>query len=104
MVEVTCKLIETVQQKGSHIEGEVIYFDIDNQKEITHKPLGSDYFFEHSIFVANGDLRALDEETRKKLGQLPVPFPNDMEMISGAVDIFKKVFSDLLYDNKYIIK
>lgn len=104
MVEVSCKLIETVQQKGAHLDGEVLYFDIDKQKEITIKPLGSDYFFEHSIFIANGDLRALDEETRKKLGQLPVPFPNDIEMISGAIEIFKKVFSDLLYENKYIIK
>ncbi|MGQ9847741.1 MAG: hypothetical protein ACUVQP_09635 [Bacteroidales bacterium] len=104
IVEVSCKLIETVQQKGAHIEGEVVYFDIDNKNEITHKPLGSDYFFEHSTFIANGDLRALDEETRKKLGQLPVPFPNDLEMILGAIDIFKKVFSDLLFENKHIIK
>lgn len=104
IVEVSCKLIETVQQKGAHIEGEVVYFDIDNKKEITHKPLGSDYFFEHSTFIAQGDLRALDEETRKKLGQLPVPFPNDTEMISGTIEIFKKVFSDLLFENKYIIK
>lgn len=104
IVEVSCKLIETVQQKGAHIEGEVMYFDIDNKKEITHKPLGSNYFFEHSIFIASGDLRALDEETRKKLGQLPVPFPSDIEMISGTIDIFKKVLSDLLFENKYIIK
>jgi len=104
MVEVSCKLIETVQQKACQIEGEVLYFDVDNQKEITTKNLGSDYYFENIVYVANGDLRALEDDIKKKLGQLPVPFPNDMEMISGALGIFKKVFNDLLVENKYRIK
>jgi len=104
MIEVSCKLIETVQQKACHIDGEVLYFDVDNQKEITTKPLGSDYFFENSVYIANGDLRALDDDIKKKLGQLPVPFPNDIEMISGALVVFKKIFNDLLFENKYRIK
>ncbi|NSW45368.1 MAG: hypothetical protein HPY79_06105 [Bacteroidales bacterium] len=104
MIEVSCKLIETVQQKACHVDGEVLYFDVDNQKEITTKPLGSDYYFENIVYIANGDLRALDDDIKKKLGQLPVPFPNDIEMISGALDVFKKVFNDLLFENKYRIK
>lgn len=104
MVEVSCRLMETVQQKTTRVEGEVIYFDVLAQKVITSKPLASDYFFEHITYMANGDLRALDEEIRKRLGALPVPFPNDMEMISGSMFIFKNVFFDLLRDNKYRIK
>lgn len=103
-VEVSCKLIETVQQKSIHLDGKVLYYDIGNKKDITHKPLFSEYFYEYSTFIANGDLRALDEETKKKLKNLPKPFPNDMEMIFGALDLFRKVFYDLLYENKNIIK
>jgi|YNPMSStandDraft_2_1061718.scaffolds.fasta_scaffold02074_4 hypothetical protein len=104
IVEVSCKLLETIQQKTCRIEGEVIYFDVVEQKVITSKPLASDYFFEHITYIANGDLRALDDDIRKKLGSLPIPFPNDMEMIHGSMNIFKKVFFDLLRDNKYRIK
>jgi len=104
IVEVSCKLIETVQQKTAHLDGEVTYFEVEKQSEITTKPIGSDYFFEHVTSVANGDLRALDEETKKHLGQLPIPFPSDIEMISGATGIFKQVFSDLLRDNNFRIK
>lgn len=104
IVEVSCKLIETVQQKNAHLEGEVTYFDVDKQADITTKPIASDYFFEHVTSVANGDLRALDDETRKHLGQLPIPFPSDIEMISGATNIFKQIFFDLLRDNNFRIK
>ena len=104
MVEVTCKLMETVQQKASHLDGEVTYFEVESQNVITTKPLASDYFFENITYMANGDYRALDEDIKKKLGQPPIPYPNDMEMISGATSLFKKVFSDLLRDNNSLIK
>lgn len=104
IIEVSCKLIETVQQKAAHLEGEVTYFDVEKRSEITKQPIKSDYFFEHITLVANGDLRALDEETKKRLGYLPIPFPSDMEMILGATTIFKQVFFDLLKDNNFRIK
>ncbi len=104
MVEVSCKLIEMVQQKAAHVDGEVVYFDVDEQKVLTTKPLGADYFFEHVTYIANGDLRALDDDTKKKLGQPPIPFPNDIEMIAGTIGIFRNVFFDVLRDNAYRIK
>ncbi len=104
MVEVSCKLIEMVQQKAAHVDGEVVYFDVDEQKVLTTKPLGADYFFEHVTYIAHGDLRALDDDTKKKLGQPPIPFPNDIEMIAGTIGIFRNVFFDVLRDNAYRIK
>ncbi|MCX7861783.1 MAG: hypothetical protein N2449_02175 [Bacteroidales bacterium] len=104
MVEVSCKLIETIQQKAAHIDGEVIYFDVDQQKTLTTKPIASDYFFEHTSYIAYGDLRALDDDIKKQLGKPPIPFPNDMEMIAGNISIFKNVFYELLRDNNYLLK
>jgi len=49
-------------------------------------------------------LRALDDEIKKKIGQPPVPFPTDMEMIAGTIGIFRNVLYDLLRDNTYRIK
>lgn len=104
MVEVSCRLIETIQQKAAHIEGDVIYFDVDEQRNVLNKPIASDYFFENISYIAYGDLRALDEDIRKQLGKPPLPFPNDLEMISGTMQIFKNIFYDLLRDNNYLLK
>jgi hypothetical protein len=104
MVEVSCKVFETLQQKASHLEGTVEYYETGNQTPMNIKPIASDFFFENRTVVANGDLRALDPETQKLVGKQPVPFPNDIDMIMGATDIFKKVMIDVLKDNKYIIK
>ena len=104
MVTVSCKVFEVLQQKASHLEGTVEYYEYNNQNFITSKPIASDFFFENRAVTANGDLRALDAETAKLVGRTPVPFPNDIDMIMAATDVFKKVMMDLLKDNKYIIK
>lgn len=104
MVTISCKVLEILQQKASHLEGAVEYYDIQNQALLSSKPIASDFFFENKAVTANGDFRALDTETAKLVGKPPVPFPNNIEMIMGATDVFKKVLIDLLKDNKYIIK
>ncbi|PIP54634.1 MAG: hypothetical protein COX07_04265 [Bacteroidetes bacterium CG23_combo_of_CG06-09_8_20_14_all_32_9] len=102
MVNISCKVLEVLQQKAAHLDGVIEYYDKNNL--FTSKQLASDFFFENRIVNANGDLRALDTETAKLVGKPPVPFPNDIQMIMGATDIFKKVMIDILNDNKYLIK
>jgi len=104
MVDISCKVFETIQQKAAHLEGTVEYYETGNQTFLTSKPIASDFFFENKTVVANGDLRALDPETQKLIGKPPVPFPNNIDMVMGATDVFKKVMIDVLKDNKYIIK
>ena len=104
MVTISCKVLEVLQQKAAHLDGTVEYYDNINHSFISSKPLASDYFFENRAVTANGDFRALDAETMKLVGKTPVPFPNNIEMILGTTDIFKKVMIDLLKDNKYVIK
>jgi hypothetical protein len=104
MVDVSCKVFETLQQKAAHLEGAIEYYETGNQTPLTIKPIASDFFFENRVVIANGDIRALDAETQKLVGKQPVPFPNNIDMIMGATDIFKKVMIDVLKDNKYIIK
>ena len=104
MIDVSCKVLEVLQQKASHLEGTIEYIEAGNQTFITSKPIASDFFFENRVITANGDLRALDTETQKLVGKPPVAFPNNIDMIMAATDIFKKVMIDVLKDNKHIIK
>lgn len=104
MVNISCKVMETLQQKAAHLDGQIEFYDNSGKSLITSKPIASDFFFENRVINANGDLRALDSETAKLIGKPPMPFPNDIQMIMGATDIFKKVMIDALIENKYIIK
>ncbi len=47
-------------------------------------PEESKYEFEFISAFANGDLNALDEETKKTIGQTPISFPADIDMINYA--------------------
>ncbi|PKP17747.1 MAG: hypothetical protein CVU05_14955 [Bacteroidetes bacterium HGW-Bacteroidetes-21] len=104
MVKVSCKYIEVTQQKAAHTEGVVEYKDLGSSQVLKMIPIASDYFFENITATAIGDLRALPDDKKKLIGRPPVPFPNDMEMIAGSSSILKKVFHDILIDNKYHFK
>ena len=104
MVKVSCKLIEVIQQKAAHTEGTVEYTDLYTQQTLKIVPIASDYFFENTSASVMGDMRALPDEKKKLVGIPPVPFPLDVEMIAGSSSILKKVFHDVLIDNKYQFK
>ena len=104
MVNISCKVLEILQQKAAHLEGQLEYSDNSDKSLITSKLIASDFFFEKRVVTANGDLRALDNETAKLIGKPPLPFPDNIQMVMGATDVFKKVMIDALIENKYIIK
>jgi len=104
MIKISCKYIELVQQKTIRIEGSVDYINLSNNQIMRAIPLASDYFFENIAATAIGDLRALNKEQREMVGKPPIPFPPDIEMIAGGSQIFKKIFHDILFDNRYYIK
>ncbi|OFX32872.1 MAG: hypothetical protein A2X08_00430 [Bacteroidetes bacterium GWA2_32_17] len=104
MVNISCKVLEILQQKAAHLEGQLEYSDNSDKSLITSKLIASDFFFENRVVTANGDLRALDNETAKLIGKPPLPFPDNIQMVMGATDVFKKVMIDALIENKYIIK
>lgn len=104
MVKVSCKLIEVIQQKAAHTEGNVEYTDLYTKQTLKIVPIASDYFFENISASVMGDMRALPDEKKKLVGIPPIPFPLDVEMIAGSSSILKKVFHDVLIDNKYQFK
>ncbi len=104
MVNVSCKVLEVLQQKASHLEGQIEFYDNIGKTLITSKQIASDFFFENRAITANGDFRALDNETSKLVGKPPIPFPNNIQMIMGATDIFKKLMIDAINENKHLIK
>jgi hypothetical protein len=86
---VRCVLKETSQNKQGQVVGT---FDI--QKNNPNQLMQSIAFNENLVFtnifaVLSGDERALSQESRRKLGGKPLPFPSNIQMVMDASNIMK---------------
>jgi hypothetical protein len=102
--EVSCALIETLQQKAAVIEGDVEFLSEQPRRLLKREPLGASTSFEHLSARAIGDLRALDEEARKLVEVKPIPFPTEGEMIMRTADSFRLAIANAIRSNRRIIQ
>ncbi|MBI4649548.1 MAG: hypothetical protein HY738_23840 [Bacteroidia bacterium] len=101
---ISCQVIKTRQTKVVHIEGFVEYFVNSTNKTLITIPVAADHVFDHVYAIANGDLKALTESSKKLIGIRPLPFPPDIDMIYNAGLTLQKSINDALGNNKYLIK
>ncbi len=99
----TCTVIETVQQKSVHIEGDVEIIQTNPRRLLKKDPIGAETFFEHHSARAIGDIGALSSESRKIVESDPVPFPHDFDMIFQCSETLKLAIRDILYRNRRYI-
>ena len=86
---VQCALIESIQEKSCHIEGEVEILSVNPQQVLKKDPLGADSFFDHISARAIGDIEALNASERAKTQTQPAPFPSDLEMVIRCTEALK---------------
>ncbi len=101
---IQCEVIETLQFKSALIAGTVEYVDAATQRKIKELPVSAENFFEHAVYSANGDLKALKRETRRKIGGRPAPFPTDEDLIYGTNQTLRQAIIDILRRNSRSIK
>ena len=101
---IRCDVIETIQFKEAHVGGEIKYINTENSQVIRSFPIGADHVFEWVYTVANGDLDALSPETRKRLGNRPVPYPSDIDMLWGANETLRNVIINSIHSNRRILE
>jgi hypothetical protein len=97
---ISCQVIEALQEKIAHIEGVIEYQDNSTNQILKTVPIAADNIFRHISSVASGDKNALSEDTRKRIGVLPMPFPNNWDMIFAAAETLKSSVYSVLRDNK----
>jgi hypothetical protein len=104
MKEVSCALIETLQQKSALIEGDVEFLSEQPRRLLKREPIGASTSFEHRSARAIGDVRALDENARKLIDLKPLPFPTEGEMVLRTADSFRLAIADAIRKNRRIIQ
>ena len=100
---ITCNVIESLQEKSIRINGVVDYINNQTKQSMQQKPISSVYTFKHSCRSANGDRNALSQKTRQSLGNKPVAFPTDQEMIDRASkQLQSSIYKVLKFSKNYL--
>lgn len=93
-VLIKARVFESYQRKEAHIGGRLEYFD-NLEKEVVHtEPLSVDALFENYAARFDGDKRALTEESKKKIGNQPRPFPTSEALVLQAAELLKPIVKD----------
>lgn len=99
---ISCDVVETQQKKTAIITGTLDYLNNETNQLLKTDPVTAQTFFENFYATANGNVLALKEETKKKIGNKPMPFPSNPAMILQAGDILKGMVKDIVWKNKYL--
>jgi hypothetical protein len=98
-----CALIETVQSKSCHIDGEIDVIQLNPEKIIKTDPVGAQSGFEHISARAVGDVQALNTAQLQRTKSTPVPFPDDIDMVIKCSESLKMAIRNGIRNNRRFI-
>ncbi|RLD73487.1 MAG: hypothetical protein DRJ10_17770 [Bacteroidetes bacterium] len=101
---ISCTVIQKTQNKTAKIQANVEYQDNKTKRIVATIPAIGEDKFHYVSAMANGDLNALNETTRKTIGKAPIAFPTGGEMIDHAGAGLKEQVKKILITNKRYIK
>ncbi len=103
-VKIECHVKEVDQNKEAVLSGKLDFYNNVNKQLITSENVTANSVFNNGFLVANGDMRALTPETQKRLGNGPLPFPSDFDMILMANEYLQKAVKEIIRNKSYLIK
>ena len=92
-----------VVRKEAQLRGRVQFIDLNSGRRLGSKAVNSTAVFENVVAQANGDLRAVSAETKRKIKNPVIPFPNDYELVLQAGETLKPVVSEVIDDHFYLV-
>jgi hypothetical protein len=99
-----CDVTEITQQKRVRLDGSLTYFDVENQRVLRVIPLTRTFSAQSVIFSTHGDLRALSDQTRRRISAPFIPLPNDEEMLVWAARDLSEMVRETLSNNSNLIR
>ena len=100
---IKASVLETFQQKLATLEGRLEFFDNRTKDIIFSKSLAADAVFENYASTFSGDRRALSQETQKRIGNRPLPFPSDEALIFETVEQLKPLIKNKIANTRIFI-
>jgi hypothetical protein len=100
---VRATVFEVRQHKEAKVFGYLEYFDNRTRERVLSRPLESNAIFNHYAVRYEGDRRALCDKTCRLLGNSPIPFPSDADMLMTAAENLKGRAKNIVKDNDYVL-
>jgi hypothetical protein len=103
MVFIRAEVLEVHQTKAARIAGAVEIRDALNNNLLETCELATEVVFENYASTFRGDERALSQDSKSRLGNRPLPFPQDADMLVQAADRLKPDVKEELRRSRAIL-
>jgi len=103
-ITLRCTVTEITQTRRVRMDGRLTYFDVENQRVVRSISLTRTFSAESVTFNTSGDLRALSDETRRRIRAPFVPLPSDEQMIVVASQDLSTMIRQTLVNNSHLIR
>lgn len=101
---ITCNVIEIQQSKVARVFGTVDFINNNTKQLLKTIPINAESVFQNFAATAQGDLNALSPKTAKKLGNKPLPFPSNEDMIMRCSETIKNMTKSFIDNNSELFK
>lgn len=96
-------VFETYQSKAATVAAKLEFYDARYNRLLRTENVATEVIFDNYASTYRGDKRALSKETRRYLGNRPVPFPSSEHLLMDAAERLKPLIKDKIYRNRQII-
>ncbi|MEZ4985791.1 MAG: hypothetical protein R2795_12285 [Saprospiraceae bacterium] len=103
-VKVFATVTEVFQQKEALVQGVLEVYNAHNRQLVRTQPLTANAIFENYASTIHGDRRALSADSRRRIGNAPVPFPSNEYLILQAADELKPELLEMMEDNSHFVQ
>jgi len=98
-----CALVETIQSKTCHIDGDIDVIQMNPNKELKKDPIGAQSNFENISSRALGDVQALNAQQLERTKTSIIPFPTDIEMVIRCSQSLKMAIRGAIQNDRRFI-
>ncbi|MEL6925599.1 MAG: hypothetical protein AAFO94_16260, partial [Bacteroidota bacterium] len=91
---ITAEVLESFQSKFAKVGGRLEFYNFKSKELLRSVPLTVETGFEHYASTFRGDRRALSNNSKLRIGNQPLPFPSDEELLIQSADRLKPIMKD----------
>lgn len=103
MVTIKAFVLENYQHKMVRMAGRLEFFDLRTNTLIDNQDIAADAIFENYASTFRGDERALSEDSRKRIGNRPMPFPSDEQLLYDVARRVKPIIREKLERTRLLL-
>lgn len=95
-VIIRADILEVYQAKSAIVSGALVLYDNVARRVVDEERLTAEAIFENYASTYRGDRRALSAQSRRRIGNQPLPFPSNEAMILDAAGVLKPQLTERL--------